>query len=140
MGTGSAPTGGVSVAPNDDKSAQLADEIQRIYSRADPSTDESVIARRELEATARLHLGEDYDRLKISVVAEIRRSWHEKQQQLTERLQRGDIGPEPYRAMLRELISEMATRCQTVLGDHDFERLFGVRAEDAPDLLAPSNT
>ena len=134
---GSAPSGGPIVTANKSKSAQLADNIRQIYSQAGPTTDDSTIARQELEALARVQLGEDYDPKKIAAVAEFQRSWRESQQRLTERLKRGDVSPEGYRAILRQLIAETASHCEAILGDHDFERLFGVPAKDAADLLAP---
>lgn len=133
VSAGGASSGGPTVAQNDSKSAQLAHGICQIHS--DPTTDESTIARRELEAMARVQLGEDYDRQKIAAVAELQRQWREKQQDFTERLKQGYLSPEGYRLILRQVIAETAQRCEAVLGSEDFERLFGVPAKDAADLL-----
>lgn len=133
LSAGGAPSGGPTVAQNDSKSARLAHGIRKIY--ADPATDESTIALRELEALAREQLGEGYDRQKIAAVAEYQRQWREKQQDFTERLKQGYLSPEGYRLILRQVVAETAERCEAVLGSEDFERLFGVPAKDAADLL-----
>jgi hypothetical protein len=124
------------MAPNDKKGARLADSIRQIYSQATSTTDEKATRRRELEALARVQLGENYDWRKIDAVARFQGEWLEKQQALTETLDRGEIGPDAYRQKLREAISEMAFKCEGVLGNRDFERLFGVSPKDAPDILA----
>jgi len=131
---GSGPLGGPTVAPRDDKSAQFTTSIRHLHAR--PDADERTIARQELEALARLKLGEDFDREKIVSVAKCQSVWREQHQHFTERLQRGELSPEGYRQVLRQAISEMAADCQRILGDKDFELLFGIPPEDAVDLLS----
>ena len=63
------------VAPSDDKSAQLAADIRRISLHFGQG--ELMAARAELEALARVQLGEDYDPRKIAVVAEHGNWWRE---------------------------------------------------------------
>lgn len=123
-------------APNvsDDKSAQFTKSIRDIHSR--PNADGLTVARQELEALARAQLGQDYDQRKIDAVADLQRVWRQKQRHFTERLKRGELSPEGYRHALRQIVSEMAAQCEQVLGDKDFERLFGVPAKDAADLLS----
>jgi hypothetical protein len=125
------------VAQNDTKSAQLANDIRHIYAKADSHTSELAIARQELEALARAHLGENYDRSKIAAVAEYQCAWREKQHIYTERLKCGDLSPDGYRVVLREILTDTAVHCEAILGSENFERLFGVPAKDAVDLLAP---
>ncbi len=132
---GGSPSGGLTVAPSDDKSAQLAADIRRIHLHFGQG--ELMAARAELEALARVQLGEDYDPRKIAVVAERRNWWREQQQVATVRLERGDLTADKYVLILRDLTSEMAAQCEKVLGDRDFERLFGIPAKDAANLLTP---
>jgi hypothetical protein len=132
---GSSPSGGLTVAPSDDKSAQLAADIRRIHSNFGQG--ELVAARAELEALARVQLGKDYDPRKIAVVAERRNWWREQQQVATARLRYGELTADKYLLILKEVTSEMAAQCEKVLGDRDFERLFGIPAKDAADLLTP---
>jgi hypothetical protein len=134
---GGSPSGGLTVAPGNDKSAQLAADIRRIHSHF--GQDGLAAASAELEAFARLQLGKDYDPRKIAVVAECRNRWREEQQVATARLEYGELTADKYVVVLRELTSEMAARCERVLGDRDFERLFGIPPKDAADLLMPPN-
>jgi len=133
---GSAPVGGPIVASNKDKSAQLANDIHRIYSNAE-TLDDSTTDRSELDALARVQLGENYEQGMIAAVAVSQRRWREKQQHLVNQLLHKELTPDVYRQLNRIAISEMAEECVRYLGRDGFERLFGVSVKDAPDILIP---
>jgi hypothetical protein len=124
------------VAQKDQKSAHLAATIQQIHSNADLNGDEYAVTRAKLEALARVQLGEGFDPGKIGKIAECRSRWRERQQALSAQLTRDQIDRQTFVASLKDLTQQMAEQCVGVLGESDFERLFGLPAKAASDLFS----
>jgi hypothetical protein len=136
QGVGGSSLGGPSVARKDQKNTQLATTIQEIHANVDLNGNEDAVTRAKLEALARVQLGEDFDSTKVAKIAEYRSWWREQQRALGSQLARGQIDQQTFIASLKNLTQQMAKQCVNVLGESDFERLFGVPAQAASDLFS----
>ena len=127
------------MVPNDNKAVQLSRRIRDIYSRlfvVEPKTTQDVV-RQELQAMFDVCLGEGYPKSKVDAVAELQRSLREQKQALVSQLEHGEIKADHFTTELKRLLSDIALRCEAILGPHDYVQLFGVEAKDAADLIDP---
>jgi hypothetical protein len=136
---GAGSSGGGSSMASDPRSLQLANKIREIYRRftsMPPSPEQKrTVARDELFALASVNLGENYDRQKMSQIADLQEQLRDKQLLLATELQEGKLKTDDYLSALRSLHIQTATRCREILGQGDFQRLFGVPADAAADFI-----
>ncbi len=125
--------------PNDSKAAKLFRKINDLHAqfRAAPSAEkEGPLSEQEFRALVDVNLGDGYDPEKVSRVAQLQRELQDSQALLAAELDRKAISADEYIERLAARLSDTAHACEAVLGSSDFERLFGVPADSAADLLS----
>jgi hypothetical protein len=70
-------------------------------------------------------LGADYDRQKLHDVATLQRALHLRQADMLQRLQQRTLSATAYVAAHNLALRELFEHCQRLLGQPDFEQLFG---------------
>jgi hypothetical protein len=122
------------------RDAQFSASIQNSYSpetfrKLDSQDERLKIKRKELELMAVAYLGEGYDRAKVRDVIEIQLNTDIEQDNLLGKLDDKNLTEEAYANELERLFAHSADACERVLGSQDFEKMFGIRAKDAPRLV-----
>jgi len=91
--------------------------------------------RKEFQAMADNFLGKDYSGGKIAKVSLLREELLNKQSELSQKLEAGQLSPEAYMDALTKLLNRTFLDCEQILGSKDFEKLFGIPASEAGHLV-----
>ena len=81
----------------------------------------------EFQAMADVFLGEDYDQAKLGEVEKLQIVLHQKQTELYKNYEAQEIGPKAYVDSVNGLIGTTFREIEAILGQADFEALFGMR-------------
>ncbi len=92
----------------------------------------------EFEIMIEEALGPDYDFDKRRALIGLEDSFRGRQQALIHDLEAGRVSPQAYLTQMNELMVDMAHRYQAILGEADYQKLFGGRPEDAAHLIDPA--
>jgi hypothetical protein len=83
-------------------------------------------------------LGPDYDLDKRRALIGSEDSFRSRQQTLIDDLGTGRLTAEAYLTQMNRLLVDMAYRYRAILGETDYQKLFGGRPEDAAQLIDPA--
>lgn len=83
-------------------------------------------------------LGRDYAPDKRRELVAVERGFRGQQEALIHDLDRGHLAPPDYLARMNALLVDTAHRYAEILGEADYQRLFGGRPEDAANLIDPT--
>lgn len=79
----------------------------------------------EFRAMTDIFLGENCDRRKVEQVESLQMALHEQQAVLYQRYAAEELGPEAYVEAFNTLLDETFVKCEDILGQEDFRKLFG---------------
>jgi len=124
------------------KDAQLSERLDKIYAEhADTFTtveeEDLCIADKEFWALAGCNLGPGYDQEKIGRIANLQRNLQITRIKLDRELEAGRIKPDEFLAHFNSAIAGVFGECEKILGEQDFERLFGASLEETKSLIEP---
>ena len=125
------------------KDAQLSERLDKIYAEhagtfSTVEEEELFIADKEFQALAECNLGLDYDPEKIRRGASLQRDLQITRIELDRDLDAGRIKPDEFLVDFNGAIARIFAECERVLGEKDFERLFGASLEETKSLIDPS--
>jgi hypothetical protein len=83
-------------------------------------------------------LGRGYAPDKRRELMAVERDFRGQQEALIQSLDLGHLGPPDYLAQMNALLVDTAHRYAAILGEADYQRLFGGRPEDAANLIDPT--
>lgn len=89
------------------------------------------IRHEEFMAMADAFLGQQFDRLKLAQVERLQLDLHDAQARLASDLDSGRIGRPLYVDELNKVHTDIAQRCEAILGSADFQKLFGITPSEA---------
>ncbi len=124
------------------KDVQLAERLDNIYPELMEKfvaieQEDLVIADREFRALADCNLGPDYDNEKIERIANLQQKLQVMRIGLDKDLERKAIRPEVFLARFNTVIADIFSECERILGEKDFERLFGAPLNETKSLIDP---
>ena len=106
--------------------------IAAIHGLGDPSTSDGTtgeslmdIRHAEFQAMTDVFLGEDFDQTKLRQVEALQIALHSRQAELYRLYEAKKIGSEEYVDSFNTLLEETFKKCEDVLGQEDFLKLFG---------------
>jgi hypothetical protein len=83
------------------------------------------IRNEEFQAMADVFLGEDYDKQKIRKVDDLQIYLHKQQARLCQYHDAGKLSSEVYVRSFNSLLSDVFKKCEAILGQEDFIKMFG---------------
>ncbi len=89
----------------------------------------------EFMAMAEAFLGEDFDRAKLAQIESLQLALHEGQAELGKALAANLVEPTKYVDAVNRLHTHTAQQCETILGSHNFLKLFGVTPAEAGSYI-----
>ena len=123
----------------------LSERLQRLYDDVDaaqvddaPHDDAPGLRAREFAIMIEEALGPDYDLDKRRALIGSEDSFRSRQQTLIDDLGTGRLTAEAYLTQMNRLLVDMAYRYRAILGETDYQKLFGGRPEDAAQLIDPA--
>jgi hypothetical protein len=125
------------------KTIKLSKRIEEIFAAhpeaLNPTEQEDLeIAKREMLQLFSAQLGNDYAGKKVEEVTDLHRNLQEARLYLGRELESGSISKEHFFQEFNEVMSLTFQRCQEILGEKDFERLFGGSIDKVEHLIEPS--
>lgn len=87
--------------------------------------DDMDIRHAEFRAMADVFLGNDFDRSKLAQVESLQLALHERQAELYQQYETGELDPEQYVESYNSLLRVTFAKCETILGFEHFQKLFG---------------
>jgi len=79
----------------------------------------------EFQAMADVFLGGDFDQTKLKQVEDLQIALYLRQAELAQSYEAKKIGPEEYVDSFNTLLEETLRKCENILGQEDFLKLFG---------------
>ena len=125
------------------KDAQLSERLDKIYAEfagtfSTVEEEDLCIADKEFLALADCNLGPDYDPEKIKRIAALQRDLQISRIKLNRDLEAGRLKPDEFLAYFNVAIGKVFAESENILGEKDFERLFGASLEETKSLIEPS--
>jgi hypothetical protein len=93
------------------------------------------IRQAELQSMVDVFLGPDYDPVKRRQVEDLQVALHQQQAELFRRHQQADMSDEQYALAAKAVIKDAFKKCEKILGQEDFRKLFGSSPHEAAGLI-----
>jgi hypothetical protein len=128
--------------PPDDKIAKLSLKTKQLY-ESQPGVFEKLdddqhalgLRAKELQLLADTLLGERYDQAKVTAVIKFQQALQVEQRRLARELQEKRLAPPDYLNAVNAVLARVSRQCEEILGPDDFEKLFGVTAQETERLI-----
>jgi hypothetical protein len=93
------------------------------------------IRQAELDSMVDAFLGPDYDPTKRRQVEELQIALHKQQAELARRRDQGEMSDKQFVEAANAVIEDTFKKCENILGQEDFRKLFGSSLHEAAGLI-----